>query len=83
MGEWSDYFEDFPDQNPANYVNGRFDPRAAEEQRRRELNTAQVRAESAELQRKMLAMAAAAKAEAAARRAAAEALKPQVPPSEA
>lgn len=29
MGEWSDYFEDFPEENPANYVNGRFDPRAA------------------------------------------------------
>lgn len=26
MGEWSDYFEDFPEENPANWVNGRFDP---------------------------------------------------------
>lgn len=26
MGEWSEYFEDFPEENPANYVNGRFDP---------------------------------------------------------
>lgn len=26
MGEWSDYFEDFPDENPANYVGNRFDP---------------------------------------------------------
>jgi hypothetical protein len=24
MGEWSDYFEDFPEENPANWVNGRF-----------------------------------------------------------
>jgi hypothetical protein len=29
MGEWSEYFEDFPDENPANYVNGRFDPEGA------------------------------------------------------
>jgi hypothetical protein len=26
MGEWSDYFEDFPEENPANYIDGRFDP---------------------------------------------------------
>ena len=26
MGEWSDYFEDFPEENPANYINGVFDP---------------------------------------------------------
>jgi len=30
MGEWSDYFEDFPEENPANYVGGRFDPKGAE-----------------------------------------------------
>lgn len=29
MGEWSDYFEDFPEENPANYANGRFDPELA------------------------------------------------------
>jgi hypothetical protein len=29
MGEWSDYFEDFPDENPANYVGERFDPQGA------------------------------------------------------
>jgi hypothetical protein len=29
MGDWSDYFEDFPEENPANYVNGRFDPQGA------------------------------------------------------
>jgi hypothetical protein len=33
MGEWSEYFEDFPDENPANYVNGRFDPKGAAAQR--------------------------------------------------
>lgn len=26
MGEWSEYFEDFPEENPANWVNGKFDP---------------------------------------------------------
>lgn len=26
MGDWSDYFEDYPEENPANWVNGRFDP---------------------------------------------------------
>jgi len=30
MGEWSEYFEDFPEENSANYVNGRFDPKGAE-----------------------------------------------------
>ena len=33
MGEWSEYFEDFPEENPGNYVNGRFDPKGAEAQR--------------------------------------------------
>jgi hypothetical protein len=33
MGEWSEYFEDFPEENPANYVAGRFDPQAAHRQR--------------------------------------------------
>lgn len=26
MGEWSEYFEDFPEENPANWVNGQFTP---------------------------------------------------------
>jgi hypothetical protein len=29
MGEWSEYFEEFPEENPANYVGGSFDPQAA------------------------------------------------------
>ena len=29
MGEWFDYFQDFPEENPANWINGRFDPQAA------------------------------------------------------
>jgi hypothetical protein len=31
MGEWSEYFEDFPVENPGNYyVNGNFDRKGAE-----------------------------------------------------
>jgi hypothetical protein len=30
MGEFSEYFEDFPEENPGNYVNGNFDPQGAE-----------------------------------------------------
>jgi Na+-transporting methylmalonyl-CoA/oxaloacetate decarboxylase gamma subunit len=33
MGEWSEYFEDFPEENPANYTEGRFNPQEAKEQR--------------------------------------------------
>ena len=35
MGEWSDYFEYFPEENPANWINGRYDPKGAAEARRR------------------------------------------------
>ena len=30
MGEWSEYFEDFPEENPANYVGGEFNPARAQ-----------------------------------------------------
>ena len=30
MGEWSEYFEDFPEENPGNYVNGKYDPQQAQ-----------------------------------------------------
>lgn len=36
MGEWSEYFEDFPEENPANYVNGQFNPQLAQEVRNHE-----------------------------------------------
>jgi hypothetical protein len=39
MGEWSEYFEDFPEENPANYVGGKFDPRGAEALRAAKLKT--------------------------------------------
>jgi hypothetical protein len=32
MGEWSEYFEDFPEENPENLVNGQFVPTAANRQ---------------------------------------------------
>lgn len=41
MGEWSEYFEDFPEENPANWVDGRFDPRAAAAQRANEQRAVQ------------------------------------------
>jgi hypothetical protein len=40
MGEWSEYFEDFPEENPANYVGGKFDPAAANAQRERQQKAA-------------------------------------------
>jgi len=33
MGEWSDYFEDHPEENPTNPVDGRFDPKEAAHRR--------------------------------------------------
>ena len=61
MGEWSEYFEDFPEENPANWINGRFDPVGVEKARAIEAKQQVVRQESAALQRKMFEMADAAK----------------------
>lgn len=33
MGEWSEYFEDFPEENQANYLNGHFNPEGAKANR--------------------------------------------------
>jgi hypothetical protein len=33
MGEWSDHFEDFPEEDPGNYVDGVFDPQGAAQAR--------------------------------------------------
>lgn len=30
MNDWADSIQEFPQENAANYVNGRFDPQAAE-----------------------------------------------------
>jgi Na+-transporting methylmalonyl-CoA/oxaloacetate decarboxylase gamma subunit len=32
MGEWSDYFEDLPEENQANYVGEKFNPAGAKTQ---------------------------------------------------
>jgi len=67
MGEWSEYFEDFPEENPANWVDGRFDPTAAARQREIEESNRKVAEESDLLQQKMEKMAADAKRNAAQR----------------
>jgi len=36
MGEWSEYFEDFPEENQANYLNGQFNPEGAKAHREAE-----------------------------------------------
>ncbi|WP_065718028.1 hypothetical protein [Acinetobacter baumannii] len=33
MGEWSDYFEDFPEEDPCNYINGQFNKELAQQRR--------------------------------------------------
>ncbi|HEX7887810.1 MAG TPA: hypothetical protein VF522_00505 [Ramlibacter sp.] len=35
MGNWSEYYQDVPEEKAANYVNRRFDPQAAEALRAR------------------------------------------------
>ncbi len=40
MGEWSDYFEDYPEENPANYVGDHFNPQAAAAARRQKAKLA-------------------------------------------
>ncbi len=52
MGEWSQYFEDFPEEDPANWIDGRFDPKASAEARARKAKVAQEQAKlDAEIQR--------------------------------
>jgi len=41
MGEWSEYFEDFPVENPGNYANGNFDRKGAEALRSAQVKLAQ------------------------------------------
>lgn len=45
MGEWSEYFEDFPEENPANYVHGRFAPELAKTIHEQESRIAAAKAE--------------------------------------
>ncbi len=44
MAEWSEYFENFPDENPANYVNGHFDPQGAKALHRQGAKVAEAQA---------------------------------------
>lgn len=46
MGDWSEYFEDFPEENPTNWINGRFDPQGAKLQRQREAQFAHAEKEA-------------------------------------
>jgi hypothetical protein len=48
MGKWSEYFEDFPEENEANWVNGRFDPKRAAELRAQEANALLASAKTSE-----------------------------------
>lgn len=47
MREWSDSIQQFPQDNAANYVNGRFDPEAAEALRASYSRQAEVQAKLA------------------------------------
>ncbi|MCG2591162.1 hypothetical protein LZ009_00025 [Ramlibacter sp. XY19] len=44
MGQRIDYLEESPEDNAANYVNGRFDPKAAEERRAAQLRQFEIQA---------------------------------------
>jgi hypothetical protein len=67
MGDWSEYFEDYPEENPANWVGGRYDPDAAASLRRSDEIKRQVALDSEVLQQRMFAMAEADKVSAAMR----------------
>jgi hypothetical protein len=58
MGEMSDYFEDFPEENPANYVGGHFDPAGATRFREAQKAAEKVEQESNQLMREMATLAA-------------------------
>lgn len=47
MREWTDPIQEFPQDNAANYVDGRFDPAAAEARRASYLQQAQLQAKLA------------------------------------
>ena len=61
MGEWSEYFEDFPEENPANLVNGQYNPIEAARLRALEAQKVEVAKQSQVLQQKMFEIASAAK----------------------
>jgi hypothetical protein len=47
MGNWSDDFDEYPEENAANYVDGRFDPKAAEARRASQKRLAEIQAKLA------------------------------------
>jgi hypothetical protein len=67
MGDWSEYFEDYPEENPANWVGGRYDPDAAAGLRKSDAIKRQMALDSQVLQQRMFAMAEAARVSAAMR----------------
>jgi hypothetical protein len=44
MGQWSEFLEDFPEENPGNYVSNTFDPKGAEALRAAKAKLAQEQA---------------------------------------
>lgn len=54
MGEWSEYFEEFPQENPANWINGRFDPEGAHRARQQAEGHAQSQAQLNETIQKLI-----------------------------
>ena len=69
MGEWSEYFEDFPEENPDNWVNGRYlGPQQAREYHMREMEANfKLRRDQAALNAEIGRMIAEGKARAAAK----------------
>ncbi|WP_081721940.1 hypothetical protein [Geminisphaera colitermitum] len=53
MSEWYDYFEDFPEENPANYVGDRFDPQGAQALRAQQARFEKEQAKFADEQAKL------------------------------
>jgi len=61
MGEWSEYFEDFPEEDPANQHNGVYDPEGAKRARSEAKVRDKVIEDSKALQEKLDAIAAKAR----------------------
>ena len=69
MGEWSDHFEDLPEENPANWVNGVYlgPQKAAEHHRRSAAAAAELRRQQSALNTEISSMIAEGKARQAAK----------------
>ena len=62
MGEWSEYFEDHPEEDPANQVNGVYNPEEAARRRAARAQADSVAQDSAALRAKIEQMGRDAKA---------------------